>query len=166
MLESRDHWQAWAHRGPLGLTFACELAGGGANVKSAPRYPEERQPRLHRAGILFLGERDRFQRFVCTRDRRAQFQRLPLVLRLALGLDGEGICFLHELVIPASEIALASFEDVELRFLFEIGDQLVGFGRFGLVDRLRHDLERGIFDPGMVLRRLAVLFYEALDERL
>src|SRR6516164_10303649 len=34
MLESRVHWQAWAHRGPLGLTFACELAGGAERMSN------------------------------------------------------------------------------------------------------------------------------------
>ena len=51
-------------------------------------------------------------------------------------------------------------------FLLEIGDQLVGVGRLGLVHGLRHHLERDVFDPGVVLRRLAVLLGEGRDEGL
>ena len=50
--------------------------------------------------------------------------------------------------------------------LLEIGDQLVGVGRLGLVHRLRHHLQRDVFDPGVVLRRLAVLLGEVGDEGL
>src|SRR5258708_33591394 len=41
--------------------------------------------------------------------------------------------------------------------------ELLGVGRLGLAHRLRHDLERVVIAPGLVVREFAVLFLEHLD---
>src|SRR5215813_7270290 len=73
----------------------------------------------HGAGVLLFGRIDDFERLVCTGDRRAEREEVPLVLGLTLCAHREGIGLLNQLVIPRPEIAFASLQDVELRFLFE-----------------------------------------------
>ena len=119
---------------------------------------------LQRAGVLFLGRIEDFHRLIRRGNGGSQRDDIPFVLGLALWVRREGIGFLHQLMIPGPEIGLARLEDVELGFFFEIGDQLVGVGRLGLVHGLRHDLERDVFDPGVVVRRLAVLLGEVVDK--
>src|SRR6267142_4009301 len=127
-----------------------------AGASAAPRAPLLCQ----RAGVLLLGRVDDVKRFVRGGDRRPEREEVPLVLGLTLGFDRERIGFLHQLMIPRAEITLAALQDVELRLFLEILDQLFGVGRFGFVHGLRHDLERDVFDPGMVLRRLLMLLGE------
>src|SRR6267378_7340803 len=86
-----------------------------------------------RAGVLFFRRIDDLKRLVCCRNRRPERQKIPLVLGLAFGFDRERIGFLHQLMIPSAEIALAALQDVELRLFLEILDQLFGVGRFGFV---------------------------------
>src|SRR5262249_76382 len=116
------------------------------------------------AGVLFFRRVDDFERLVRIWNRRAQREEIPLVFGLPLCLDREGVGFLNQLMIPRAEITLAAFEDVELRLLFQVSDQLLAVGRLNLVHRLRHDLERDVFDPRMVLWRFAMLFSEGGDK--
>src|SRR5258708_8483995 len=92
--------------------------------------------------------------------------RSPFVLGLALWFGRERIGFLDQLMIPRAEIGFSRLEDVELGFLFEVGDQFLGVGRLRLVHGLRHHLERELFDPGMALRRLSVLLVKRVDNAL
>ena len=57
-------------------------------------------------------------------------------------------------------------QDVELRALLEVVDQLGRIGRLGLVHRLHHGFERDVLAPCLVFRRLAVLLAEGRDEGL
>ena len=69
-------------------------------------------------------------------------------------------------MILRAEIALTRLQNIELRTLFEMLDDLGLIECLQLVHRLRHDLEGHVIAPSLVFRRLAIFFGERGNERL
>src|SRR6516164_2970477 len=118
------------------------------------------------AAVLFLGRRDHFEIFLGSGNRRARGEDVPLIIDLVSGQCGYRIHLVHELVIASTEVALPCLEQVKLRTLLEVFDDLRRVGRFQLVDRLRYDFGRDVIAPSLVLRRLTVFLCERRDEIL
>src|SRR6516164_9113237 len=99
---------------------------------------------------------------VRTGDGAERLVDVPLVLHLARLLGAHRVHLHHHLVVVGTEVRFARLHHVEFRALAQMLGQLLRIGGLGLAHRLRHDLERVVVAPRLVVGKSAVFLLEYL----